>query len=108
MKYGIMVTLAIFAIILIIWKNKTKESAVIYTDKSGKETLDICQLTESAKFKLVANEVIPPEALKKHEEGRRFGSLGNYDLANECFRKASELMPTWAYPIYDMAYTLLL
>jgi len=55
-----------------------------------------------------AGPKIPPEAEKVFDEGEKLGSHGAYAQALLKFQKASELAPSWAYPIYEMAYTHLL
>jgi tetratricopeptide (TPR) repeat protein len=48
------------------------------------------------------------EAETLHQQGRNAGEAGDYDRAILLFTHASELSPSWPYPIYDRAFSHLL
>lgn len=81
---------------------------VEYTMADGKRTKDITEVIEYAKFKALDPTFVPEEAKGLHEQGRQYGAEGKFDLAIASFKQACEIAPNWAYPIYDIAYTLLL
>lgn len=47
-------------------------------------------------------------AKKLHEEARVLGQSGQYDESIRKLEAAMDLEPTWAYPVYDLAFTYLL
>jgi tetratricopeptide (TPR) repeat protein len=51
---------------------------------------------------------LPAEAERLHQEGREAGAQGDYDAALSLLTRAAELAPSWAYPVYDRAFTHLL
>jgi len=56
----------------------------------------------------MSNQIIDPAAKALHIEARELGQYGKYDLCIDKLEKAIKIEPTWAYPIYDLAYTYLL
>lgn len=105
-KIAILILVGVGAVAFQDWYNR--RNTVVYTDRNGEQTTDVTRVSGSAKFKVVGPGSIPAAAEALHQEGRKLSSQGKYDLAIERFRKASEIAPHWAYPIYDLAFTLLL
>jgi len=54
------------------------------------------------------NKSIDPKAQALHQEARVLGQSGKYDLSIEKLEEAIKIQPSWAYPLYDLAYTYLL
>lgn len=48
------------------------------------------------------------QANQLHLEAREAGQAGNYQLAIEKLLEAMKIEPSWAYPVYDLAFTYLL
>jgi tetratricopeptide (TPR) repeat protein len=51
---------------------------------------------------------VSEEAKSLHQQARQEGGKGNYENALSLLEQASRLAPQWPYPVYDMAFTLLL
>ena len=51
---------------------------------------------------------IPEEARRLHHQARSAGGRGDYDTALRLLNQAHDLAPSWAYPLYDAAFTHLL
>lgn len=56
----------------------------------------------------MSNHPIDMTAKKLHEEARGLGQSGKYDESIRKLEAAIDLEPTWAYPVYDLAFTYLL
>ena len=105
-----------FAIISIFLNSCTTNSQnedsdiLIFKDDKGNELSrsDLKDVTGSYNFAIEDTTEIPEEADKLHQEAREHGMKGEYDLAIEKLKKANEVAPDWAYPIYDLAYTYLI
>ena len=54
------------------------------------------------------NHPINTAAKNLHEEARVLGQSGQYDESIRKLEAAMDLDPTWAYPVYDLAFTYLL
>lgn len=54
------------------------------------------------------NKNIDFRAQQLHQEARVLGQTGKYDLSISKLQEAMEIQPTWAYPVYDLAFTYLL
>jgi len=108
MKSSIYLFILLIVIGIIIYVRYEDKGRIEYTLNDGRSTDDINQIQGEAKFKMVRLGAISDKAKNLHEEGRKFGSQGKYDLAIGSFNKALEIEPKWAYPSYDKAYTLLL
>lgn len=59
-------------------------------------------------WQIVDNENIPNEAKILHQEARQLSGQGKYDEGIAKLKDTHQLVPNWAYPIYDLAYTYLL
>lgn len=65
-------------------------------------------VTGNVRYEVIRGENIPARAAELHQQGRGAGSRGDYKTAIACFEQASELAPSWPYPVYDRAFTHLL
>lgn len=54
------------------------------------------------------NKNIDFRAEQLHQEARALGQTGKYDLSISKLQEAMKIQPTWAYPVYDLAFTYLL
>jgi len=88
------------------------QKQVIYKDAAGRElTLgDLSKADGQFEWELreSSGTPIPDRAKQRHQAGRKSGAAGNYQQAIVALKEASTLAPSWAYPIYDLAYTHLL
>jgi tetratricopeptide (TPR) repeat protein len=57
---------------------------------------------------IAAMTEIPEEARRLHHEARSAGGRGDYARALSLLEEAHALAPSWAYPLYDAAFTHLL
>ena len=107
MKSILIVSIIVVLVGVLIWLNRqSDEETMVYTMVDGAQTDDIRSVSGPAQFKMLGPSSIPAAAEAEHQRGRKLGSQGQYDQALEAFRKASSIAPQWAYPIYDMAFTL--
>jgi tetratricopeptide (TPR) repeat protein len=56
----------------------------------------------------MGNQNIDPTAERLHQEARKLGESGEYDLCISKLEEAIKIEPAWAYPTYDLAFTYLL
>jgi len=101
------------AVLLISCKVDSQEdssSSLIFEDAEGNQILmsDIEGATGKYNWQLMEQKDIAPEAKQMHQEARKYGGKGEYDLAIGKLKQAHQLAPDWAYPVYDLAYTYLL
>jgi tetratricopeptide (TPR) repeat protein len=84
--------------------------SVVFHDEQGRPlTLDeLRTMRGKVSWEVRGNTAVPPEASRLHQEGRAAGTRGDYEMAKSLLTSAAELAPTWAYPVYDRAYTHLL
>lgn len=86
------------------------ESEIVFRDAKG-QTLrrgDLKGFTGQVQWEIIGRENIPHQAEKLHQAGREAGQNGDYDKALQLLSQATELAPTWPYPVYDAAFTYLL
>lgn len=50
---------------------------------------------------------VPERAMQLHAQGRKHGSMGEFELALRFFNEAREAAPTWPLPLYDTGLTFL-
>jgi tetratricopeptide (TPR) repeat protein len=88
----------------------TGESSVVFRGKDGKvlTRADLARANGSVDWEVVSGALVPAEARKLHEQGRRAGGGGRPEEALELFQRSAHLAPKWPYPPYDAAYTHLL
>jgi tetratricopeptide (TPR) repeat protein len=91
-------------------KNSKKDPVIVFRDSDGRTlTLeDLKGVSETIRYEILGEVIVPAEAETLHQRARAAGSRGEYPEAIVLFTKASELAPQWPYPIYDRAYTHLL
>ncbi len=90
-------------------QNESSDKLVFKDDKGNQISMsDLEGVTGNYNWEIKDDIEIPEEANKLHQEARQHGGKGEYDLGIEKLKKANELAPKWAYPIYDLAYTYLL
>lgn len=91
-------------------KTNSEQSNIIFKDSSG-HTLtktDLANITGKVNYEISGNQTIDATAKALHDEARKLGQAGKYDLSIVKLEQAIKNQPTWAYPTYDMAYTYLL
>ena len=90
-------------------KVKPEQENIIFTDSAGNVLSkdDLANVTGKVNYEVVNNKIIDPRAKSLHEEARKLGQSGNYDLAIAKLEQAIQIQPDWAYPVYDLAFTYL-
>ncbi len=85
-------------------------SQIIYKDNAGHiiSESDLSQYTGQANYEIMSKKTVQPAAKQMHEEARALGQSGKYDEAIVKLEEAMKMEPTWAYPVYDLAFTYLL
>jgi tetratricopeptide (TPR) repeat protein len=85
-------------------------SQIIYKDKAGHtiSESDLAHCTGQVNYEIMSKHPIQAAAKQLHDEARVFGQSGKYDEAIEKLETAIKMEPTWAYPVYDLAFTYLL
>jgi tetratricopeptide (TPR) repeat protein len=83
---------------------------IIFKDSLGHllKEADLAKVTGEVSYEVIDNKMIDPRAKSLHEEARKLGQSGNYDLAIAKLEQAIQIQPDWAYPVYDLAFTWLL
>lgn len=83
---------------------------LVFKDEKGNQILlsDLEGVTGSYNWQIMEDKEIPKRAVKLHQEARKLGASGEYELAIQKLTNAHELAPHWAYPSYDLGYTYLL
>jgi tetratricopeptide (TPR) repeat protein len=83
---------------------------IIFKDSLGHllKEADLANVTGEVSYEVIDNKMIDPRAKSLHEEARKLGQSGNYDLAIAKLEQAIQIQPDWAYPVYDLAFTWLL
>ncbi|HEX6426612.1 MAG TPA: tetratricopeptide repeat protein [Niastella sp.] len=91
-------------------KVQPEQVNIIFKDSAGNVLSkdDLANFTGEVKYEGVSNKSIDPKAKSLHEEARKLGQSGNYDLAIAKLEQAIQIQPDWAYPVYDLAFTYLL
>ncbi len=85
------------------------DQLIFKDDKGNQITLaDLEGATGTYNWEIQDDTKVPEAANKLHQEARQHGGQGQYDLGIEKLKKAIEIAPDWAYPVYDLAYTYLL
>ena len=89
---------------------KEPSDKLVFMDEEGNRISmsDLEGATGEYRWEIRGDQIIPEEANRLHQEGRQHGAKGEYDLAIEKLKRANELAPEWAYPVYDLAFTYLL
>jgi len=87
-----------------------KNDNLIFKDDKGNQILlsDLEGVTGTYNWQIMDDKTISNEAQQLHQEARQHGGKGEYKLSIKKLKKANELAPDWAYPVYDLAYTYLL
>ena len=88
----------------------SKQSEIIFKDSLGHSLTknDLAKITGQVNYEIIGDQTIDPLAIELHQEARELGQAGKYDLAILKLEEAIKLQPTWAYPVYDLAFTYLL
>jgi len=83
---------------------------VSFTDGQGRPLAldELGAVRGKVAWKVSGAKPVPPQAERLHQEGRAAGASHDYDAALSLFSRAAELAPSWAYPVYDRAFTHLL
>ncbi len=83
---------------------------IVYKDSEGNVLTksELENYSGEANWEISLGKSISSKAKELHAEARKMGQQGEYDNSIELLRKASDLEPKWAYPIYDMAFTYML
>ncbi len=113
MKNIFLLFLVVFTSFLISCDSNGKKDAsenIIFNDGKGNKLSrqDLEGATGEYNWEVMETKNISEEAQRLHQEARQHGGSGEYDKSIEKLKKASELAPNWAYPLYDLAYTYLL
>lgn len=91
-------------------KTDSKHADLIFKDSLGHSLTksDLANITGQVNYEIMGNQTIDSTAYKLHQEARELGQSGKYDLSISKLEEAYKIQPTWAYPVYDLAYTYLL
>jgi tetratricopeptide (TPR) repeat protein len=91
-------------------KKNPEQGNIIFKDSLGHSLTktDLANITGQVNYEIMGNQTIDPTATKLHQEARELGQSGKYDLSISKLEEDIKIQPTWAYPIYDLAYTYLL
>jgi tetratricopeptide (TPR) repeat protein len=68
----------------------------------------LLDVTGNIRYEIIGKESVSPVAESLHQRAREAGAHGDYKIAIALLEQASELAPTWPYPLYDWAFTYLL
>jgi len=116
MKTFLIIGFVVFAIVIFVSCNtKTKKSnlehsEVLFSDSLG-NTLskkDLLNVTGKVNYEIIGIQNIDSKARMLHQEARKLGQVGKYDMSIVKLREAIKIQPDWAYLTYDLAYTYLL
>ena len=91
-------------------KANSENKHIIFKDGAG-HTLtkdDLANVTGEVNYEIMSDRSIDARAQTLHNEARELGQAGKYDEAIAKLQEAIKIDSTWAYPIYDLAYTYLL
>jgi tetratricopeptide (TPR) repeat protein len=78
---------------------------------SGMMTVRQGKLLEVAgniRYEIIGKDNVSGAADSLHQQAREAGAHGDYKTAIRLLEQASELAPTWPYPLYDGAFTYLM
>lgn len=91
-------------------KNGTPENIIVFKDSAGHSLTrnDIENATGQVNYEIIINQAIDTTAKTLHNEAKKLGQDGKYDLSIAKLEDAIKVAPQWAYPTYDLAYTYLL
>jgi len=83
---------------------------VVFTDAEGRALTpeDLPTARGTIRYEVRHGGMHNPDAARLHEAGRAAGAKGDLDQAIALLTQASELAPSWPYPIYDRAFSHLL
>jgi len=88
---------------------KRGEPEVVFRDAAGRVlTVEDLRTAEGQVRWEIPGDTVPQAAMALHERGRRLGGEGKYEEAVRALENAAKLAPSWPYPVYDLAFTLLL
>jgi len=83
---------------------------VVFTDSEGRiiPREELPQRRDTVRWEIRGGGPSNPEAARLHRDGRAAGAKKELDQAISLLTQAAELDPSWAYPIYDRAFSYLL
>lgn len=83
---------------------------VVFTDVEGRVLTpeDLPKARGAIRWEVRVPGTPNPDADRLHQAGRAAGAKGDLDQAIALLTQASELAPSWPYPIYDRAFSHLL
>jgi len=91
-------------------QSRSETDDIIFKDSLGHSLTrnDLVNATGKVDYEITGDKKIDPKAQMLHQEARALGQAGKYDSSIEKLNEAIKIQPTWAYPIYDLAFTYLL
>jgi tetratricopeptide (TPR) repeat protein len=91
--------------------SETKSNVNIeFTDDKGNKIskAELENSTGTFNYEIYGIDNVSELAKSLHNQARQFGQTGDYKNAIEKLKQANKEAPSWAYPLYDLAYTYLL
>jgi tetratricopeptide (TPR) repeat protein len=90
--------------------SEQSDSNIIFKDSLGNTISknDLENVTGNVNYEIMGSKRVDPKAESLHQEARKLGQSGEYDLSISKLKEAIEIQPEWAYPTYDLAFTYLL
>lgn len=81
----------------------TAENDILYQDDKG-NTLRMSDLENLSPASVRENREMMQQAVKLQQEARRFIKQTRFDDAIKMLKASNQIEPTWAQPLYDIAY----